>query len=206
MPGVENFMIIQTAKPVPSRHVHDFYATDPAFCKQAVAQLRLQDFYSGARNHFETPQVLDPGCGTGVWGQAILDRWPHAVVDGVEIRNVDRPQGYRYLYGGDFRLMDHGLDYDLILGNPPYYCAEAFVHVGLANLNENGRLFYLLPLRFLEGKARMKGLFRKTPPRTVQVVGRVSFSGDKRTNATAYALYTWQRGWSGDTQLTWLYK
>lgn len=194
-------MIIQTAKPVPKRRAHDFYETPREFCDLALAQLPTWSQVEYGHLH-----ILDPGCGTGVWGQAALARWPNAIVDGVEIRDVPLPDGYRYRYAGDFRLMDHGLDYDLIIGNPPFYCAEAFVRGGLANLKADGLMHYLLPLRFLEGKSRMKGLFRKTPPRVVTIAGRVSFSGDKRTNATAYALYTWQQGWQGEPVIRWLYK
>lgn len=197
-------MIIQTSKPLAKRHVHDFYATPRDFCDRALNLIELRDFYPNAGAHAPAPHILDPGCGAGVWGQAALARWSSAVVDGVEIRDIETPPGYRYIYRGNFLLMDHGLEYDLVIGNPPYFYAEPFVRVGLANTRQDGLLLYLLPLRFLEGKRRAKGLFRDFPPREVWVAGRVPFLGTKKTDATAYAMFLWQKGWTGTPSLKWM--
>lgn len=196
--------IIQTDKPLAKRRAHDFYPTPRAFCDEAIAL--LSDPFPWKVWHGEAPKlrILDPGCGTGVWGQAALGRWSDAIVDGVEIRDVDKPEGYRYLYRGDFRLQDTELDYDLIIGNPPFVYAEAFVNVGLANLKEDGMMVYLLPLSFLASKGRAKGLYRKTPPMEVHVAHRVSFSGNGKVDNTEYAVYIWKRGWKGETSLKWM--
>src|SRR5258705_2666829 len=178
-------MIIQTNKPLAKRRANDFYPTPRAFCDEALELLPL---VLPSLNKREIPYVLDPGCGTGVWGQAALARWKDATVDGVEIRDVEMPDGYRYLFRGDFRLQDIGLDYDLIVGNPPFMYAEAFVRVGLENLKMNGMMLYLLPLIFLASKGRAKGLYRHTPPMEVHVAHRVSFSGNGKVDNTEYAV------------------
>lgn len=196
-------VIIQTTKPVPKRRAHDFYETPRPFCDLALGE--LPDVPPSLKER-KIPYILDPGCGTGVWGQAALARWPNAIVDGAEIRDVPVPDGYRYIYRGDFRLMDHGLDYDLIIGNPPFVYAEAFVRVGLANLKEDGLLYYLLPMNFLAAKSRARGIFRHHPPKVVMIAERVSFTGDKKTDDTRYCLYTWQQGWHGEPVIRWLYK
>lgn len=189
--------IIQTAKPLEKRRAHDFYPTPRAFCDEALP-------LSGVLLSEQPLRILDPGCGTGVWGQAAKARWPHAVVDGVEIRDVEKPEGYRYLYRGDFRLQDTGMDYHLIIGNPPFIYAESFVRVGLNNLSEDGLMLYLLPLSFLASKGRAKGLYRHMPPMEVHVAHRVSFSGNGKVDNTDYAVYIWKRGWKGETSLKWM--
>ena len=193
--------IIQTDKPLRKRSAYDFYPTPRAFCDEA---LELLDWNWRDSSDWK-PNILDPGCGTGVWGQAALDRWPHAMVDGVEIRDVESPAGYRYLYRGDFRLMDTGLDYDLIIGNPPFVYAESFVRVGLDNLKtDGGYMLYLLPLSFLASKGRARGLFRHHPPMEVHVAHRVSFTGNGKSDNTEYAVYIWKQGWTGTPSLKWM--
>jgi hypothetical protein len=193
--------IIQTDKPLQKRREHDFYPTPRAFCDEALALLPA---VLPSMHGRKIPYILDPGCGTGVWGQAALARWTDATVDGAEIRNVDKPAGYRYLYGGDFRLLDHGLDYDLVIGNPPFKYAEAFVRVGLANLKKNGLMLYLLPLSFLASKGRAKDLFRHTPPMEVYVAHRVSFYNNGNSDNTDYAVYIWGKSWAGIPNLKWM--
>lgn len=200
-------MIIQTNKPLAKRHDHDFYATPREFCDRALAMLDPllgMEWLAVFKDPKPSLRILDPGCGAGVWGQAAKARWTGAIVDGVEIRDVPTPDGYRWIYRGNFLLMDHGLEYDLVIGNPPYFYAEPFVRVGLANTRQDGLLLYLLPLRFLEGKRRAKGLFRDFPPREVWVAGRVPFLGTKKTDATAYAMFLWQKGWTGTPSLKWM--
>lgn len=193
-------MIIQTDKPLAKRNAHDFYPTPRYICDRA---LDLLDWNWKDSVDYK-PFILDPGCGTGVWGQAALARWPQATVDGVEIRDVPLPTGYRYIFRGDFRLQDTGLDYDLVIGNPPFAFAEQFVRVGLANLKLHGYLLYLLPLQFLEGEKRRTGLFRHLPPREVHIAGRVSFTGNGKSDNTPYAIYIWQQGWVGTPSLKWM--
>lgn len=199
--------IIQTNKPLKKRNEHDFYPTPRAFCDEALELINL-DVWNVFQQGYKPPlRILDPGCGTGVWGQAALALYSsdfNVQVDGVEIRDVEKPEGYRYIYRGDFRLQDTGMDYDLIIGNPPFVYAESFVRVGLDNLSEDGMMLYLLPLSFLASKGRAKGLYRHTPPMEVYVAHRVSFSGNGKVDNNDYAVYIWKRGWKGETSLKWM--
>jgi len=188
--------IIQTNKPLRKRSAYDFYPTPRAFCDEALELLPAYPF--------DPRLILDPGCGTGVWGQAAISRWQPVIVDGVEIRDVPVPEGYRYLYRGDFRLQDTGMDYDLIIGNPPFVYAESFVRVGLDNLKSDGMMLYLLPLSFLASKGRARGLFRHHPPLEVHVAHRVSFTGNGKSDNTEYAVYIWRQGWKGTPSLKWM--
>lgn len=189
--------IIKTDKPLRKRDAFDFYPTPLALCIAALAQLP-----EPAR----TPTILDPGAGTGVWGIAAAKRFSQASIDGVEIRiDAPRPSVYTGWHHEDFRLYDPGWKYDLIIGNPPYKYAEAFIRHSLSMLKDYGWLVFLLRLAFLEEQDRGKDFWRKVPPERVSVCSqRPSFTGDGNTDATAYAVYYWRKGWTGPTRLDWL--
>lgn len=148
--------------------------------------------------------ILDPGAGLGVWGQAARSLWPQACITGIDIRPLQRPAAYNFWFTNDFRLMDEARCFDLVVGNPPYKYAEPFVRHSLKMLEPGGYLIMLLRLNFLESKSRANGLWRDYPLFEVIVsAGRVSFTGDGRSNATAYAYFIWKQGYKGETVLKW---
>jgi len=72
-------------------------------------------------------------------------------------------------------------------------------------LEPKGHIFFLLRLAMLESQRRARGLWQEHRPKKVYVLGRrPSFTGNGKTDATAYALYLWQKGWQGETTLDWL--
>lgn len=168
------------------RDEHDFYPTPIELCRAAINLIPA---------HFvmpNQPQILDPGCGNGVWGRAIAERYPSAYITGVELRDVPMPNEYHELHRGDFLDLYIPGRYDLVIGNPPYKFAEQFIRKSFDLLHGPGIVLMLLRLAFLEGQARTKGLWAEHPPRRVAVLGRrPSFTGDGKTDATAYALYLW---------------
>ena len=195
---------IYTTKPLPDRRADDFYPTPLGFCRAALDWLDPQTPYT---------YVLDPGFGDGPWGRAVVERAVRPkYVYGIDIRSLDTPPAYYRTVRGDFLNID--LDalsplfppsYGLIVGNPPYYAAEDFVRRALGLLTYHGNLMFLLRLAFLEGQARRAGLFSEFPPVKVGVVSkRISFSGNGKTNATAYALFHWRQGYQGPTALDWM--
>lgn len=95
--------------------------------------------------------------------------------------------------------------YDLILGNPPYEYAEEFTRMALRHLAPGGRIVFLFRLAFLEGQDRGVGLWRDYPPYRVDTCSRrPSFTGNGKTDSTAYACYYWQHGHQGDFAGGWL--
>lgn len=137
-----------------------------------------------------------------MWGAVARKFWPKSDITGSEVRDLGKPDSYDTWNVGDFTEQSYrGID--LVMGNPPYYCAEACVRRGLAALENGGRMVYLLRLSFLEGKRRSAGLFREHPPRSVTVCpGRPSFY-DGKSGMTAFAFYIWEKDWRGDTRLAW---
>lgn len=83
--------------------------------------------------------------------------------------------------------------------------AEACVRRGLRSIYGDGAVVMLLRLAFLEGQARGRGLWREHPPTRVRVLTRrPSFTGNGKTDATAYAVFEWAAEPARQTQLDWL--
>lgn len=191
--------IITTTKQMRPRDVNDFYPTPASHVRSA---LRTVD----GLLTFPPATIIDPGAGTGVWGVEAKRLWTSAHVCGIELRDVDAPGEYDEWYHEDFRLWTPPImSVDLVIGNPPYKYAEQFVRLGLGMLVHNGIMAYLLRLAFLEGQDRGRDLWSKYPPCLVEVCSeRPSFTGDGKTDATAYGIFYWRKGWHGETELSWL--
>lgn len=190
--------VIQTTKPLRKRNKLDYYPTPPALAEAALRLLTPPTDYA---------LVLDPGAGTGVWGQAWRTVWG----DPLSLTGVDLvpatpwPAGYDLWYTEDFLHSTLRPPYDYIIGNPPYGLAEAFVRTALGLLTpRRGVLLFLLRLEFLASQTRGRGLFAAHPPAVVHVcVSRPSFTGDGKTDAMEYGLFEWRAGYTGPTVLDW---
>jgi hypothetical protein len=169
------------------RDPRDFYPTPAALCRAAVRL--VPDSVP------EHPWVLDPGAGLGPWGEAVRERWPAATLVGVELDPRIRPHPvYNLWHSEDYLALRTDASFDLIIGNPPYSQAEAFIRKAQGQLSAWGHMFLLLRLEFLASQTRGRGLFRHYPPTTVHVcIKRPSFLGErsKRTDATEYGLFHW---------------
>lgn len=181
--------IIMTEKKMRPRDARDFYPTPIGLIEAALEQVdtRVLDGHSRAL------KILDPGAGLGVWGFAARKRWPQSQVTGLEYYLTERPPFY-----GDWLIQDYtkstlpDQSFDIVMGNPPYKFAEAFLRQALRQ--SRCYVLYLLRLGFLEGQSRMKDLWYNHPPTRVWVLGkRPSFTGNKKTDATAYAMYLWDK-------------
>jgi SAM-dependent methyltransferase len=192
-------MIITTdKKPTRPRDPDDHYPTPAPHVR---ATLGLID---------ATPStILDPGAGSGVWGQHCRTAWPDATITGVELRSVAPASGYDVWRTDNFLTtpFKRRQTFDLIVGNPPFKLAESFVRRSLSLLAPGGTLIFLLRLAFLETQGRVRGLWRCAPPRHVAVYAtRPSFlgNGSRDTDGTAYAAFLWQQGWCGVPTIGWL--
>lgn len=152
-------------------------------------------------------RVLDAGAGMGAWGQVMRELHDAVRLTGVEYRIVEPPPvWYGTWITGDFktcRLPNDG-EYNLVMGNPPFNQAEAFVRRAWSATVQGGYVSFLLRLAFLEGGHRGKNFWPKYPPKHVDVlVNRPSFTGGG-TDMAAYALFTWQKGYEGQATIDWL--
>lgn len=194
-------MIIQTDKPLRPRAEFDHYPTDESTVLSCLDEL------SG---YMPDPKyILDAGAGSGVWGRVAREIWPCSGIIGVEVRPSTVIPGYDGWINADFldenAIRPFGKPGSLVMGNPPYCQAEEFVRRGLGLSQPGGRVAFLLRLGFLEGQARGNGLFREHPPAYVWICSRrPSFTGDGKTDATAYAFFVWEKGWHGSPTIDWL--
>jgi hypothetical protein len=163
------------------------------FCRSALGTITINRDFGN---------ILDPGAGLGAWGKAVRelvntdDRFAKANVVGVELDKATFPDGdyYDEWFVDDFLTWDTRLRFDLIIGNPPYGQAEEFVRKSFELLNEGGIVLFLLRLAFLESQTRGNGLWKEYRPKRVYVVSRrISFTGNRRSDETAYALYRWDQ-------------
>ena len=196
--------IIYSNKPLPERRENDLYPTPSELCEATIQ--KHKHFF-----HNDGIRVLDSGAGEGAWGKEVRKIIPTAIITGVELRNIQKPDGYDNWYNSiDYKYFDKG-KYDIILGNPPYRYSEEFIRKSMELLDDYGVLFYLLRLSFLESQKRYDGLFKEFRPLEVSVsVRRVSFSGDKKSDNNAYAIFTWLKNNklenTGLSWLNWSYK
>lgn len=199
--------IIQTTKALADRYTNDLYPTPVEFCRAALDTLHLQKDF---RN------ILDPGAGLGAWGKAVNEltkideRFSNSKLIGVELDEDTYPDDNYYdeWVTKDFLEIETHRKFDLIIGNPPYRQAEEFVRKSFELLAKGGIVLFLLRLSFLEGQARGKNLWKQYPPWIVHVISkRISFTGNRKSDETAYALYRWEEPYlhfSHPSALTWL--
>ena len=185
----------------------DFYPTSEETVQSAFEFL-LEECPQYSRQRAERLAILDPGCADGVWGRVAKRILKNPLVDGVEIQDrFGKPEGYSRWANCDFHEFAKTVndEWNLIVGNPPYRHAEQFVRTSLELLEPGGHLLFLLRLAFLEGQARGTGLWREFPPQSIGVCSkRPSFTGNGRTDALAYMIVLWQKGFTGEPRLRWI--
>lgn len=184
--------IIYSTKALQPRRQYDHYPT-PSGLVRAALQL-VPDGMSVER-------ILDPAAGTGVWGAVARERWPEAFIEGVEIQPCLPNQKYdSWKIDNFFSFVEaHNGPYDLIIGNPPYgkpvkNMAELFVRGCIPLLSDTGKLMFLLRSAFLEGIDRGQNFYKEHCPTDVyQLMRRPSFTGNAKTDSTAYSLFVWDK-------------
>lgn len=197
-------VIIQTNKELRPRDKADHYPTPIELCRASIAILP----------EFNPVQVLDPGAGAGVWGEAVKQRWDNTIITGVEMDSKHViPLAYATWDVSNFLETDYKKDYfDLIIGNPPYgvnadgkrdrKLAEKFVRKSWEYLKPDGYMILLLRMGFRAGQKRAKNFWPNYILKDFYVLGRrPSFTGNQRTDATEYSIYVWQKGYNGPTYM-----
>lgn len=196
-------MVIIKEKGV-TRRDFDYYKTPREFVREAL-KITLPYRYKEVIGT-EPILVLDPGCADGVWGSEFKKVYSTAYTVGYDIRDVN-PQ-YNEFHKEDFLSAKVIPEFDYVIGNPPFKFAEEFVRQGLAFLKGGGYLIFILRLAFLESIKRGRGLFTESKPHSVHVsCRRIPFlldDGIRGSDDTAYALFTWVKGYNGNTKLDWL--
>ncbi len=190
--------IIKTDKALRPREKNDHYPTPISLCKAALSLLPDEPYQ----------WFLDAGAGTGPWGIAARLLFPQSYIVGVERYEcywcADNKAYDEWHYANYLTWMPT-VKFSTIIGNPPYSLAQEFVDKSLEILSDGGVALFLLRLAFLESRKRYTW-WRDSPLKHVWVLAnRPSFTGNGRTDDTAYALYWWEKGWAKPPILDWLY-
>jgi len=131
----------------------------------------------------------EPACGEGDMVNALSDYF-HPVYSS-DITDYGMSHECK-----DFLKIDEHTKYDWIITNPPFNLAEKFAYQALRFANEGVAL--LVRTSFLEGIARYKNLYSKTPPTDIlQFTERVPIHkgklAPKGSTATAYCWLVWRK-------------
>ena len=192
------------------RRAYDFYETPIGLVKASLNR------FCSDENDPRLFTSLDAGAGNGVWGLGYRQTIPYDdCLFGIEMQDIRKPFPLSNVYdvwADNQDYLDYTSDNDLfglIFGNPPYSLAEEFVRHSMKLVSDNGYVYFLFRLAFLESKKRIP-LYKDYPPKRVYVLQRrpsfFSANGKTRTtDATSYAMFLWQKGWKGQTELDWLY-
>jgi hypothetical protein len=175
---------------LPQRRANDVYETD-----RHSAAVSVQLVTGRPR------RVLDPSAGGGVYGEIMRERFPEAIIDGVELRDMPRPAAYDGWAGGtpfeEFAATyaeAGGPPYDLIATNPPFGVLDRFVELAWSLLAPGGEVAFLCPLRYLEGQRRARRIWGRMVPREVVILTlRPSFQADGKTSPAAFCYVVWQK-------------
>jgi SAM-dependent methyltransferase len=140
--------------------------------------------------------ILEPGCGGGAFLRAAEAAWPKAKLTGIDlVPACDRPG--RIIQGDIFEPRHLFGDWPLIVGNPPYSCAERFVRHCISLLAPGGYLAFLLRAAFLGSGSRVP-FYREHPLRYLQPIApRPTFNNAAGSDPTEYAVFVWQAGHRG---------
>ncbi len=188
------------------RRANDFYETPLAFAATTM--------YSIPCDSTVVQTALDPGAGRGVWGQALRRFNPTVHITGIDIQHpsdlIDDPELFAETYDEwhmtDYVEWETDKKYNLIFGNPPFNLVHEFVDKSLGLLAPKGQLVFLMRLAMLESQKRYKTWWTHSPIRKVMVSPRrISFTGDGKSDDTAYAVFVWQEGFEGKPQLDWMW-
>jgi hypothetical protein len=174
------------------RHTNDFYETEAWV---------VDSFLDANSMLLNYPYWLEPASGNGAIVSAVNH---YADRDGrqrptwteVDIAPQCMPSG-RNIILGDFldpkTLGEPPGRWGVMMTNPPYKLAQEFIERGLEVANN---VVVLLRLNFLEGQKRSAWL-REHVPDVYVLPKRPSFTGDGKTDATAYA---WMVFWPGGSR------
>lgn len=171
-----------------ARQPNDFYET-PGWAIDAVLD------HLGIGPDFDG-YVIDPGSGTGAIAERVARRAPKADIRGVEqdegllaTAKASRADGIAWEQADWLTWQPDGVP-DLVIANPPYKIADAFVRKALEVAGKKATVAMLLRSTFLVPKARRPLRKEFGLPDKLELERRPSFNRSG-TDATEYAWLIW---------------
>lgn len=157
-------------------------------------------------------RVLDPGANKrGIFGKCVRERWPFALIHGIDILQCEPPPFYDAWFIHDYLDWSPSVTYDLIIGNPPYSdyrsgkrktVVDQWVSHSLSLLREGGYLLFILRTNFSLGISRyLPGGIHKECGYLdeIPIAPRCNFyDEDDREDGPGpphdYSVFVWQKG------------
>jgi len=173
---------VRATVPAMAREILDRYYTPDACALECCRYLRDV--------HRLNPRtILEPSSGMGAFVRAANEIWPAAMVISVDLD----PDSTADWPGVDALDLPEDLRVDLVLGNPPYSAALAFVALGLRCLEPSGAVAYLLSSVWQAGTKERKELLLGPlrPTRSVRLMPRPKFRERAGTASVEYDLVVW---------------
>ena len=160
-------------------------------------------------NEIPNPKLVwEPSAGLGHFVAASKDLWPTAVVHAVEVRqeceaNLLTLTEHVHIKPWEDLDLDALPPPDLIIGNPPYEFALEHLMLSLKRVMPAGHVAFLLRMAFLNSQERVRALWEKNVGfrYLLPLAQRPSFTGDRRTEHSEYAVYVFQAGYSGNAEI-----
>lgn len=200
----------------PIRDENDHYPTEPA-CVNFCTGILFSHLYLEADHQYV--RLSDMGAGSGIWGASwrnIVSKFaPHLdhQLFGYEIRDIPDWDTTNYDIWQQVDIFDMTWQHvkrnspfvEVAFGNPPYIRDWKLMYSKIIEMIESfDYTAFLLKDSFLAGQDRLNGLYFRNPPIAVwKAASRVSFSGDKSSNADEYVFIIWKKGYTGDTLYYW---
>jgi hypothetical protein len=197
-------IFIREKTDLPTASAHDFYPTPAGLVEKVLFDL------VGSRLVPTLPFfALDIGANTGIWGEGLRHFCHDVFLTGIEIQDMPMPSVYDQWYCGDFLAAEFRMPYqfDFIMGNPPYSINNPIIERAWKLLMPEGVMAFLFKTNILNGVWRTNHIYHRYPPAEVWMLPRrVSFSGNKKTNADEYCIVVWKKQRPlPDTTLWWVF-
>ena len=175
------------------REINDFYSTNPAAID---ALFEVESF---------TTNIFEPAAGNGHLSERLKEHHCNVYSSDLIQRDyhLDRVEDFLTIKKMPLEDMD-------VVTNPPYNLAMEFVYKALELLPEGYKCAMFLKLQFLETQKRRK-LFDIYPPKHIYVFSKrmgclkgAKLDDEIKPGAMAFAWYVWEKGWKGETILSWI--
>lgn len=139
------------------------------------------------KRHKQPESILEPGAGKGAFLGPLRKRYPTAEISALDIEPSFGPWGKaNNSYEHDF--LKWSIQHDLIIGNPPYTLALAFVKKAI---ELSPVVIFLVRQGFLASQKR-NAFFRMNQPSDVFIIShRPSFTPDGQTDTADYCWVCW---------------
>jgi hypothetical protein len=142
--------------------------------------------------------ILEPSAGCGNIVKVLRETGIKNHITSIELREEERENLKKYsneVIIENYLNMSQSPYYDVIIGNPPYNQARAFIEKSFEFLSHRGVLIFLLRVSILESQKRFD-FWQQHPVNKLYILrDRPKFIKGKSGDNCAYAWFIWENGY-----------